>query len=279
MSRHLSCRPHRFTATISLIAVAVTLSASAVLAGGGKKVDGTGGGAGNPRIAPPHSHAYGASYGEWAARWWQWALSIPADNHPFLGGDVLQGQTGHVVFLVGIFGGAEISLTIPPGTPLFFPIVNSECSTIEPDPFHGDNEAELRACAKGFIDHTSGLAAEIDGVAVENLSAYRHQSPVFTIAPLPENNIFGLPAGSTGLSVDDGYYLMVHPLSVGEHTIHFTGTFDDFGATIETTYHISVDPHAAPGSFSTELAGIRTKPVDDPAHPSTTWGRMKAIYR
>jgi hypothetical protein len=41
----------------------------------------------------------------------------------------------------------------------------------EPDPLHGDDYAELRACANGHIDHTSGLIAVIDGVPVQDLAA------------------------------------------------------------------------------------------------------------
>ncbi len=40
------------------------------------------GNAGNPGVLPPHSQPYGKSYGEWATKWWQWALSIPADRNP-----------------------------------------------------------------------------------------------------------------------------------------------------------------------------------------------------
>ena len=33
----------------------------------------SGPGSNNPGILPPNSHAFGASYSEWSARWWQWA--------------------------------------------------------------------------------------------------------------------------------------------------------------------------------------------------------------
>ena len=54
-----------------------------------------------------------------------------------------------MLFLSGVGGGVTIDLTIPAGTALFFPVINAECSVIEPDPFHGDSEEELRACANG----------------------------------------------------------------------------------------------------------------------------------
>ena len=37
----------------------------------------------NPPVIPPHANAFGKTYGEWAAEWWQWASALPADGtHP-----------------------------------------------------------------------------------------------------------------------------------------------------------------------------------------------------
>jgi len=146
-----------------------------------------------------------------------------------------------VVFLAAAGGGVTIDVTIPPGTSLFFPVLNLECSVFEPDPFHGDNEAELRACANGHIDHTSGLIAVIDGVPVQDLAAYRVESPLFEFGPLPADNVLGAPAGTTSPAVDAGVYLMLAPLRPGSHTIHVGGTFDEFNFTIDTTFNITVE--------------------------------------
>jgi hypothetical protein len=111
----------------------------------------------------------------------------------------------------------------------------------EPDPFHGDDEAEMRACANGHIDHTSGLIAVIDGVPVQDLAAYRVESPLFEFGPLPADNVLGVPAGTTSLAVDAGVYLMLTPLRPGSHTIHVRGTFDEFNVTFDTTFNITVE--------------------------------------
>jgi len=34
----------------------------------------------NPGVLPPNSHAFGMTYNEWSAKWWQWAVNIPAPN-------------------------------------------------------------------------------------------------------------------------------------------------------------------------------------------------------
>ncbi len=31
----------------------------------------------NPGVLPVNSKPYGMTYGEWSAKWWQWAYSIP----------------------------------------------------------------------------------------------------------------------------------------------------------------------------------------------------------
>jgi hypothetical protein len=170
------------------------------------------------------------------------ALPVVNGEHPFLSGGVFGGDDG-VMFLTGTTGGATIEITIPAGTPLFFPVVAAECSEIEPDPFHGENEAELRECANHIIDNTSGLFALIDGVALDNLDAHRTESALFEFGPLPEDNLFAffgldVPAGATSLSVDAGVYLLLAPLSVGEHVLHFG--FEAFGLSFDTTCIVTV---------------------------------------
>jgi hypothetical protein len=196
----------------------------------------------NPGVIPPGSTYRGQSYGEWGAQWWKTIFSIPIVDgyHPLISGGAFEGEKG-VVFLAAAAGGVTIDVTIRPGASLFVPVLNSECSVIEPDPFHGDDEAEMRACANGHIDHTSGLIAVIDGVPVQNLTAYRVESPLFEFGPLPADNVLGAPAGTTSLAVDAGIYLMLTPLSPGSHTIHVRGTFDEFAFTIDTTFNITVE--------------------------------------
>jgi len=201
----------------------------------------------NPKIILPNAKYKGLTYGEWGAQWWSTVFSIPVvdGSHPVISGGAFGGDN-EVLFLAGIGGGATFDITIPAGTALFFPVINAECSVLEPDPFHGDDEAALRACANGHIDNTSGRFAVIDGVPVKNLDAYRVQSPLFEFGPLPEDNLFeffGLdaPAGTTSASVDAGVYVLLAPLKVGTHTVRFGGTFDLFGFSIDTTFHITVE--------------------------------------
>lgn len=209
----------------------------------------------NPRVLPVKSKPYGHSYGEWSARWWEWAFSIPVHNPPYTGpiyhplfdetgAQCGVGQSGHVWFLGGVInetGTATRTCAVPPGTALYFPIANAECSTLEGN---GTTEAQLRACAKALIDSSSDLSAEIDGHAVADLPGYRVQSPLFSFT-LPADNfleffdVAGALPGTYFPSVDDGIYLMLAPLSAGSHTLHLhasvTPTF-----VLDVTYHLIV---------------------------------------
>jgi hypothetical protein len=197
----------------------------------------------NPRILPPNSAPHGHTYGEWSARWWQWTVSLPQDQNPSFDetgcANGANGQLGPVWFLTGVInvsGTVTRDCTVPAGKALFFPVINTECSTLEGAPFHGDNEAELRTCAKSF--QLGDLFAVIDGVAVQDLDRYLVESPLFTFT-VPPNNVLGVPAG-TGQSVSHGVHLMLAPLSAGTHTIRFGGTYTDFSFSLDITYHLTV---------------------------------------
>src|SRR5262249_24006075 len=84
----------------------------------------------NPQVFPSRSHPFGHTYNEWSARWWQWALSIPAATNPVLdetGAHCAEGQGGQVWFLAGSFAGGTFTraCTVPPGKALFLSIVNA----------------------------------------------------------------------------------------------------------------------------------------------------------
>ena len=204
----------------------------------------------NPGVLPPNSHAFGMSYGQWADAWVQWAFSIPMDHNPITdltGQDAAVGQSGKVWFLAGTFGGtAERTITVPEGKALFFPI--GEWTWVN-TPAFGDNpwspaqEAFTRDFIATQVDDFVNLSCQIDGRAVANLDAYRAVTPAGQafMVTMPDNNLFGIPAGTYGPSVTDGYWLLLAPLSHGQHTIHFTaeaGSNPDF--KLNVTYHITV---------------------------------------
>jgi hypothetical protein len=100
------------------------------------------------------------------------------------------------------------------------------------------NVNELRAVAAAIVDNPMTLEASVDGIPLQDLSAYRVQSPIFSIT-LPEDAIFGLPSGTFEPNVSDGYWLMLVPLSAGEHTIYFKAVSAG-GFTTEVTYNLTI---------------------------------------
>ena len=230
--------------TLTWLGVVILIAAgsSAAFAAGGKSEQATGN-LGNPGVLPPQSHAFGKTYAEWSAAWWQWVLAMPVDQNPMYdetGDRIANGQSGDVWFLAGVInvsGTAVRESTVPAGKALFFPVINNECSTLEAPPFHGDNYAELASCAQAM--HVGNLYATIDGVPVQNLDKYFVVSPLYDIS-LPADNILGLPGPQTGQSATYGAWLMLAPLNVGTHIINFGGYYIDYNFGLDITYVLTV---------------------------------------
>lgn len=178
------------------------------------------------QIAAPDTNPLGLSYGEWAAKWWQWVYSIPRDQNPLYdetGENCAVKQIGSVWFLVGTFGGSITrECTIPSNTSLFFPLINTECSIAGGD---GKTEEELKRCATANIDRMINIDLVIDGKKIENLGDYRAQSQLYNIT-LPSDNIMGVSPQTTS-SIAEGYWIFLNPLSPGEHEIKFGGQAGD----------------------------------------------------
>jgi hypothetical protein len=197
------------------------------------------------QVVPTSSSEFGNPYGEWSARWWQWILSIPEAKNPGFdtkGTNCAEGQTGQVWFLAGTFveGAVTRSCTIPAGKDLFFPILNAifgqgvgDCT----GPGDCDPTA-LRKSAAARVDNPQLLEITIDSVGVINVDRYRVTSPVFS-AFFPQGAIFGLDPGTHSPLVSDGYWLLVKPLSQGQHTIHIKAVFSN-GDIVDVTYVLKV---------------------------------------
>lgn len=197
----------------------------------------------NPGVLPPHARAFGRTYGEWAAAWWQWVFSIPAASNPQLdetGEFCHLGQSGRVWFLAASFGFGtwERECEVPVGKGLFFPIVPAVFWA----PEDGATEKAVRAEANAAMDGVTFLECTVDGVPLKNLFDYRAESPAFT---LPDTLLvdFGFDEGDRFPAVADGYWIMLAPLSRGKHVINFRmaitkGPFA--GAEHDVTYFLTV---------------------------------------
>ena len=193
------------------------------------------------RIISPRARFEGRTYGEWSQFWWRWFMKLPVTGHPVLDPAACdKGQGGPVWFIAGPFGDPSTrECTVPQGKAILLPVLNVECSNVEPPPFFGGNEAELRACAKAFMDTGTGLRAVVNGRDVRHLDRFRLQSSVFGLN-YPAENFLGVPGPGSTLSVSDGVWLLIAPPEVGEYEIHFEGSFP--GAPVNLTLRLNVVP-------------------------------------
>jgi hypothetical protein len=195
-------------------------------------------------ILAPGAHAqlqtistiYGATYGELAARWWEWVFSIPFGTNPVAdqtGVNCGVGQTGKIWFLAGTFGGpATRNCTIPAGVAIFFPIVNG--IAFAPDPT--DTMISLRKQAAGVFDPATNLRCTLDDhPCAPNLLELRAQSPVFE-AIVPPDGIWS--PGLLNPMVADGYWMLLTPLRAGHHVLKFGGTAPTF--SVDMTYNLTI---------------------------------------
>jgi hypothetical protein len=203
-----------------------------------------------PHVYAPHSTVRGQDMGDWAADWLKWALSAPTDQNPLVdttGADAGFGQPKDVFFLAGTFGSSTPvtrDVTVPTGTPLFFPILNAFWVTVEGvDPPFEEFEPDVRELFQQVTDAYTDVFLTIDGVSVGNLDAHvERDAPGGFLIDFPEDNVFGLPPEMLGLSATHGIYTMVAPLKPGEHVVHFGGTDPSFGGVQDISYNITVVP-------------------------------------
>ena len=145
---------------------------------------------------------------------WSTVLETPSAQNPFGDGGIAYaciGLGGHVLSPLRPAGPDSATCTVRPGTKVLVPALVAECSTIEGD---GTTEAELRACAEN-LNQPSPPTVTLDGSAV----AVTRVGTALLPLVMPADNIFGVPAGTTGQSVGDGWVALLPPLPPGTHHI------------------------------------------------------------
>ena len=170
-----------------------------------------------PVTVKPGHRAFGMTYGQWLGTWWQHFLELPTSANPLVGTGDRCDQVHDVLFPV-FAPGYDARCTVNPGTPVFLMLWSQECSTVEPPPYYGADEAALRACARTiFDDPPDVLSVTVDGRPVPNVLSYVSVSPMFHI-DLPAKNLLGVGATS-GEAVAAGWSVMLRPLRPGRHVI------------------------------------------------------------
>lgn len=255
-----------------------------------------------PALYAPHSTVRGKTLGEWSEAWWQWAYSYPVTNDPQTDNPWRQGvldtaddpfevplgvgDVGNAYFLTGVMtpnytpqngvNTAFREITIPTGTPVFFPILNAEDSLVEAA---HDGQAVTDAAGLYAVLDSWGVTQDtppqmmdltIDGkhLGTEQLIGhYEDSGPDGFIYQMPQDNIltlWGYPDGPyETLAVSRGWWVMTQPMSQGTHTLHFKG--DNNGFQVDVTYTIHVIPK---GQYNKALAQAQAPTA--PALPFST---------
>lgn len=232
-----------------------------------------------PRVFPPNSAPFGHTYGEWAEIYFDTEFSTLWNPDA-----CSSGRIGNVELLQSNFGGPSTwACEVPAGTAFLVNLVSAfflcptDCGPGLPAP-NGTPE-EILAAAAGAINSLPDigyiLECEVDGQPVQELFGYRAQSSVFygeILAGCVFNAILPefYPAGPYGPAAVDGFFVMVAPLPVGEHVIHFRtilGTsLPEPVFETDVTHYVTVVPG--------------TGMIGDPlAVEPTTWGAIKSVYR
>jgi hypothetical protein len=247
-----------------LLAAATLLLAATVSAGDGK------GNLGNPGVMPPQSHAFGKTYGDWLMESYKWMESAPVQINPMLdrtGEFAGVGQHGPVWFLGTDAWNERVErrLTIPASKAIFLLIDHTRWATtpadLDPNGVPWLTDEEILAGNKEFEDAATDLACEIDGKPIHKLARYRCVSPIFSLTfpdiamediyfnyrnPLPPEALVQCCGWVSDPSTIDGYALLLAPLSVGRHTIHYSGYNAAWDNWYDVTCHITVKAESHP---------------------------------
>jgi len=208
---------------------------------------------------------FGLTYGQWSAKWWEWAMTI-VPNSAGAFDSCPNEPSGPVVFLIATVPnavaphGTQANCSIPANSAILFPTFNVEWSVQEATgqgtatPGQtcfvnarpgGASYAALYACARtaasvGIAGAT--LVANVDGRDLHSLSSYRaHTSPPLFSFTAVSGNPFGLQPTPTE-AVADGFWIMLMPLPAGQHVVHFGATVPAFGISFEATDCLIVQP-------------------------------------
>ena len=171
-----------------------------------------------------------------AVAWTKWAYSKPAEDSPLIGsyegGDKCDGRPVSPTpgkkktwFLAGTPDGrvVERTCTVPVGRRLFFPLVSATFFITEP----GETKEQARQAVTDFIrevlkDPDLSIEVTVDGKEVKSKRIDRARTRFFNVT-FPEDNIFaefGVERGKYE-TISNGLWVLLPPLSKGEHTIHW----------------------------------------------------------
>lgn len=208
-------------------------------------------------LHPFGSTPYNATMSDWLERYWNWTLSIPVSEHPrgdMTGKNCGLKQNGPVWFLDPPIeeGRTERLATckIPEGKTIFVPLLVAECGyNVDVDV---KTDQAITECTKAG-NNGGNIKLAIDGkqlLLLNNTSEKDYEkstrvlSDIFTINSV-KNNIFDDPEGVDRKRAD-GYFAMIEPLPVGNHTVKLDVQILplDYAYHLIMTYNLNIEANS-----------------------------------
>jgi hypothetical protein len=192
-------------------------------------------------LVPGGGSVAGRGYAHWVAAAWRWRLSQPriTSNRTSC---FTAGQHGPVWFIGSTVTAAVYSRTcaIPAGRYLMLYTPITECSTVEPPPFHATTNAGLMRCAKRLWERGPGwLTLTLDGVNIQP-AGHVGGSPAFAFQMPAHDNFLRVPGRTHGRAAVYGFGSILRPLSRGTHTLVQTDGFSKSSIYNKITYKLTV---------------------------------------
>jgi hypothetical protein len=195
-------------------------------------------------LFPPGSVVEGKTISDWAGEWINWWLGAPPGQQPMHDQDgslVNINQNAPVFFVPSSFSipfgdPTQKSFTVPHNKPILLPAASNAWFQFPEDP----PQPFGMQLIDQEIDTTSQLWFTVDGTEVPQSELFMHRiRETFTAevaAGSSATQDFNFPPASYPESYVGGYFFMLRPLPVGEHTVHFGGIFTPsvigFGADV-----------------------------------------------
>jgi hypothetical protein len=209
---------------------------------------------------------YGKPLENWAQDYWRWwattspEVEVPVDPVTNFSKCVIGTDTNNtMLFLRDSYDTNYVTrCSLPVGKPILVPLLIAECDPTVEDPRTKTGRIEdLWACAKDGDETLAAWNVVLDNEVLFKKSGNEQvneelknrilvrNSSIFTIN-LPEVNKFEVQPGSYP-AVVDGYYLILKPLSTGEHVLKYSIVHENRipGAKLSTvsgqaTYYVTV---------------------------------------
>lgn len=164
----------------------------------------------NSTTLTSNNTANGEDLSTLSIRWWQWVTNAPDDLDPLAddtGEHCNYAQSGDVFFLAPSYSFDKVirNCIIPKDKYIFFPVI----SIMRWDTGDGLSCDDLKKEVNAAINSAREMLSEVDGQKLDGTRA-------------ATTSCFTIP-GDEDHYASDGYWILLNPLSEGQHHLHFKG--------------------------------------------------------